>query len=44
MDVILGIIGALLALAWLDSHKPEVRDVDRLSRWMGPTMKERRRR
>jgi len=32
MDVILGIIGALLLLTWLDSHKPATRDVDRLSR------------
>ena len=41
MDILAGVIAALLLLAWLDSHRPVERD--RL--WMmGPTMRERRRR
>ncbi len=44
MDIILGIIAALLLIAWLDSHEPSAREVDRLSMHLGPTMAQKRRR
>ena len=43
MDTILFIIGALLFLAWLDTHSAAPPD-NSLDRWMGPTMAERRKR
>jgi hypothetical protein len=44
MDLILFIPLALILIAWLDAHQPETRDVDKLARWLGPTMVGRGRR